>query len=116
MDIPAYRLTEIESRQHRFQLPTPAERKARRKRFCEAVLIIVGLGAFAACFYELSSRTGAALQPAPVITADNSPVRWQRKDFQPNPSPASVSQATTITRRGFRKSPAPGIGSKRKAK
>lgn len=33
-----------------------------------------------------------------------------------NPSPASVSQATTITRRGFRKSPAPGIGSKRKAK
>lgn len=33
-----------------------------------------------------------------------------------NPSPASVSQATTETRRGLRKSPAPGTGAKRKAK
>ena len=35
---------------------------------------------------------------------------------KPTPSPASVSQATSKTRRGLRKSPAPGVGVKRKAK
>ena len=114
--IPAYRQTEIESRQHRFHVTTPAERKASRKRFCEAALIVVLFAAVLACgVYELSSQPGAVPNQtaAPgVLTPENAPVRWQRKYFPPkpvkakrNPSPASVSQATTVPGAGYANRP-----------
>lgn len=119
MHIPAYRATEIESRQHRFHAATPAERKARRKRFIEAALTVALVAAVAVCGWQLNKASfpsSGGVPPAgasPVLTPETAPVRWQRKDFAP--TPVRVAPASTTARRGFRKSPAPGSVSRKGA-
>lgn len=123
--IHCHRASVIEERRHRFNVTTPAERQARRKRFAEAGLTCAIIAAVAMCgVFSLSHRPGAInsqVAPGAPLTAENAPVRWQRKDFpakpvkaKQNPSSGRVPPSTANARRGDQFSPASGIGVKRK--
>ena len=85
--IHCHRASVIAERRHRFNVTTPSERKARRKRFTDAALLVAVFAAVAVCgVFSLPSQPGAVpnqIAAPGVITPDNAPVKWQKKDFPP---------------------------------
>lgn len=120
---PAYRQIEIDTRRHLFNVTTPAERRARRKRLAEAAIITILVGAVAFCGWQSLSPLPPGTAPeasnaAPgTLTHETAPVRWRKRDFIKNPSSARVAPTTTLRSAEYGKSSArPGGGAKRKAK